>query len=133
MSTPNHALAGFAIGRWFSLPLEQCFVIALAGMSPDIIGWVARVIGDSRSWHVYNLAHDSENFAYGCVAVIAISLFFGSVIPAFCTFAYGLHLLLDWQTHGEGKRWWVWNERLYLEILSWVILITYLLYSYKIL
>jgi len=32
-----------------------------------------------------------------------------------------LHTWLDTFTHVEGKRWWIWNEGLWKELLGWVI------------
>jgi hypothetical protein len=34
---------------------------------------------------------------------------------------YWLHLSVDSFTHGPGKRWWIWNERLWVEIALWVV------------
>jgi hypothetical protein len=34
---------------------------------------------------------------------------------------YGLHLFLDSLMHGQGHRWWRWGERMWLEILLWVV------------
>jgi hypothetical protein len=32
---------------------------------------------------------------------------------------YWLHLFVDSFTHGAGKRWWVWDERLWVEATLW--------------
>lgn len=36
---------------------------------------------------------------------------------------WGLHLWIDKHTHGEGKRWWVWNERMWVEPVGWAMVV----------
>ncbi len=76
---------------------------AVFGALPDIISAYGVLIL-RNGWTLYVNAHE------GPIAHVL------QYIPM-----YGLHLFVDSITHGVGKRWWVASERLWLEILFWVI------------
>jgi len=40
------------------------------------------------------------------------------------------HVALDTISHGKGKRWWRWDEKLHYEIIGWLILAVIYLMSY---
>jgi hypothetical protein len=91
------------------------FLNVTASLLPDLIGWLEKIKhNDNSKWNWYKKVHEIslDNFLI--------------YIPGGL-----LHIWLDSFMHGEGKRWWIWNERLWLEILGWIItlLIAYLLWS----
>lgn len=43
---------------------------------------------------------------------------------------YYFHVWQDKYTHGPGQRWWVWNERLWVEVLTDAIQLTFLTWFY---
>jgi hypothetical protein len=74
---------------------------ALVGALPDLIGAYGNLIRRDH-WRFYNYAHAGpmgEILRY---------------VPM-----YWLHLFVDSYTHGPGKRWWIWDERLWLEVALW--------------
>ncbi len=75
----------------------------LFGALPDLIGAHGNYVAQDR-WEQYTRAHRGD------VANIL------QYVPM-----YGLHLYLDEVTHGIGIRWWVLHERLWLEILLWIL------------
>ncbi|HUI09347.1 MAG TPA: hypothetical protein VL221_03410 [Bacteroidota bacterium] len=76
---------------------------AFFGALPDIVGAYGIIIRGDQ-WRLYNVAH------FGKLKRIL------QYVPM-----YSLHLYVDSFTHGPGKRWWEWNERLWLEVLLWVV------------
>jgi hypothetical protein len=76
---------------------------ALFGALPDIIGAYGLFVHHDH-WKLYNSAHSGQ-----------IEEILGYV-PM-----YRLHLFVDSFTHGSGKRWWVWNEMLWVETALWGI------------
>ena len=79
------------------------FLGVVVGALPDLFGAYGLFILNDH-WALYVNAHS------GAIAGVL------KYIPM-----YWLHLLVDSITHGEGHRWWVWNERLWLEILLWAV------------
>jgi hypothetical protein len=80
-----------------------CFIGAGFGSLPDLIGAYGNTVLHDH-WMLYDQAH------FGRLASIL------QYVPM-----YELHLLVDSFTHGQGKRWWIWDERLWVEILLWVV------------
>ncbi|MGA9121399.1 MAG: hypothetical protein WB699_18675 [Bacteroidota bacterium] len=73
------------------------------GALPDLIGaWGNYVEHDH--WALYRSAH------FGAIREIL------QYVPM-----YWLHLYVDSLMHGEGRRWWKGNERLWLEIAFWFL------------
>ena len=122
MDTVQHAVAGYAIGTVFHLPVEQCAIVAVVSTAPDVLAWGYR-IKYPDSWSFYNTLHDWETLAYGAIATIGLMLAFQSFLPLFCWAGYGLHLALDSFTHEDGMEWWVWPNMMWAEILGWLLLI----------
>jgi len=76
---------------------------AFFGALPDIVGAYGLVVrGDG--WRLYNIAH------FGRLKQVL------QYVPM-----YWLHLYVDSYTHGAGRRWWAWDERLWLEVTLWVV------------
>ncbi len=74
---------------------------AFFGALPDLIGaWGNFILHDH--WRLYGSAH------YGAIAQVL------RYVPM-----YGLHLSVDAATHGPGKHWWFWSERLWMDVLLW--------------
>jgi hypothetical protein len=106
LDTINHAAWGYAIAKgtevligFDNAPFE--IGVAVIGTLPDVIGYAGNVVKGNYEW--YNKAHKDWKWLRW--------------LPP-----YGLHIWLDSFTHGPGKRWWV--ERIWAEILSWIIVIT---------
>lgn len=79
------------------------FVGAFLGALPDIIGGYGNWV-EHDHYRLYVSAHRG--------AIEQILLY----VPM-----YSLHLFVDTLTHGSGRRWWLWNEGLWLETLLWII------------
>ena len=75
---------------------------ALFGALPDLFGAYGNLVRHDQ-WKLYMSAHA------GSLEQIL------RYIPM-----YWLHLFVDSFTHGPGKRWWIWNERLWIEVALWV-------------
>ena len=106
MDTLNHGVAGYLIFKTVGLPEPVSIVHGVISMMPDIIGFIEKIYyWDSQRWNWYSKVHQLK-----WMRVI---------------FGWGLHIFLDKYTHGEGKRWWKWNERLWVEVLSWLVLIIF--------
>lgn len=73
------------------------------GTLPDLIGAYGNVIKHDH-WTLYRNAH------FGAIKDVL------QYVPM-----YSLHLYLDTQMHGPGHRWWRWDERLWLEVLLWIV------------
>lgn len=78
----------------------------LFGALPDLIGAYGNLVFHDH-WTLYRSAH------YGQIAGVL------QYIPM-----YWLHIKLDAVMHGRSAHWWVWNERLWLEVLLWIINVT---------
>jgi membrane-bound metal-dependent hydrolase YbcI (DUF457 family) len=110
MDTINHAVWGYALAKGLegSLGFESGAFEAgmmFAGALPDVIGFAEKVIkNDYKTYKWYNKAHNDWKLLRW--------------LPP-----YGLHIGLDKLTHGEGQRWWYWKERLWFEVLSWLMVI----------
>ena len=83
------------------------WVLALAGAFfgalPDIFGAYGNLVRHDQ-WKLYMSAHAGPR---GHIL---------RYVPM-----YWLHLFVDSFTHGPGKRWWIWNERLWVEVARWVV------------
>jgi len=111
MDTISHAVGGYLISASFGLHMEINIASAIFGALPDIIGYAEKIIKkDNLAWSWYEKAHNEW-------------------IPLMIIPSYGFHVLLDSFTHGEGMKWWKKDERLWMEILYWIILViwTYIL------
>jgi hypothetical protein len=75
----------------------------LFGALPDLIGGYGNLV-DHDHYRLYVSAHR------GSIEQVL------QYVPM-----YGLHLVIDTLTHGPGRRWWVWNEGLWLELLLWLV------------
>jgi hypothetical protein len=76
---------------------------AFFGALPDIVGAYGNVVRHDH-WRLYVSAHAGplgEILRY---------------VPM-----YWLHLFVDSFTHGPGRRWWVWDERLWVEVTLWMV------------
>ena len=76
---------------------------AFFGALPDLFGAYGNIIEHDR-WKLYVAAHS------GSIGEIL------RYVPM-----YWLHLYVDSFTHATGKRWWVWNELLWVEAALWVV------------
>jgi|GEM_PF-2532677 len=76
---------------------------AFFGALPDLFGAYGNLIRGDR-WRLYVSAHS------GRIGAIL------RYVPM-----YWLHLFVDSFTHGAGKRWWIWDERLWIEVTLWVV------------
>jgi hypothetical protein len=74
---------------------------AFFGALPDLFGAYGNIVRHDQ-WKLYMSAHA------GSMGQIL------RYIPM-----YWLHLFVDSFTHGPGKRWWIWNERLWIEVTLW--------------
>lgn len=74
---------------------------AFFGALPDLLGAYGNLVRGDR-WRLYVSAHS------GRIGAIL------RYVPM-----YWLHLFIDSFTHGPGKRWWIWNERLWIETALW--------------
>lgn len=107
MDTLSHAVGGFLITASFNAPIEVNIASAILGALPDVIGAVEKLVKkDSAQWNWYEKAHYKWKWLW--------------LIPS-----YGLHILLDSFTHDEGKKWWKPKERLWAEMLYWIILVSW--------
>lgn len=119
MDTIMHGVHG-ALIRYSLIPHKGYAIVgAIEGIAPDLMGALEKLIksdkpflkrlSDQRYWKWYEKSHllPSE-----LLHIFALAYTFPAI---------GLHIYLDSFTHSEGKRWWVWNERLWLEILLWAI------------
>ncbi len=83
------------------------WVLALAGAFfgalPDLFGAYGNLVRRDQ-WKLYMSAHAGHR---------------GEILRYVPM--YWLHLFVDSFTHGPGKRWWVWNERLWVEAALWVV------------
>jgi len=105
MDILSHAVGGYTVGAMMGFPLEINLVLAVIGAAPDLVGYLEKIVkNDKESWDWYEAAHYKHKWLW-------------LIVP------YGMHCLLDSFTHEEGKRWWVKGERLWAEILYWIILI----------
>ena len=81
------------------------WVLALAGgffgALPDLFGAYGNVVRHDH-WRLYISAHGGR---WGEIL---------RFVPM-----YWLHLFIDSYTHGPGRRWWMWNERLWVELALW--------------
>lgn len=87
---------------------------ALFGALPDLIGAYGNLILQDH-WGLYHSAHHGS---------IAYAL---QYVPM-----YGLHLFIDSFAHGPGRRWWMWSERFWLEVLLWAVNIVVICWFFKV-
>lgn len=116
MDTVQHVAHGFIISAitekiachfeaGITLVAILYFANIFASLLPDLAGWLEKVhYNDKSRWNWYKSLHriDFNNFLV--------------FIPGGL-----LHIWLDSFCHADGKRWWIWNERLWLEILGWIV------------
>ena len=76
---------------------------AFFGALPDLFGAYGNMVRHDQ-WKLYISAHAGQR---------------GEILRHIPM--YWLHLFVDSFTHGAGKRWWVWNERLWVEIALWAV------------
>ncbi len=76
---------------------------AFFGALPDLFGAYGNIVDHDR-WKLYVEAHT------GPIGAVL------RYVPM-----YWLHLYVDSYTHAKGRRWWVWNELLWLEVALWVV------------
>jgi hypothetical protein len=76
---------------------------AFFGALPDLFGAYGNIVRHDH-WRLYVAAHAGP--------IMEILRY----LPM-----YWLHLFVDSFTHAPGKRWWVWDERLWLEASLWVL------------
>jgi hypothetical protein len=86
-------------------------VFACIGAMPDAAGEIEpENPGESKRWNWYIEAHQ------GAINRWMIDHWY-YIFPV----PWILHTWLDTFTHGEGKRWWVWNEGLWKEVVGWAV------------
>lgn len=103
MDILSHITQGFLIGYVPTGSIAVGVVTGVMAGVPDIGGEImARLGKDGYKW--YDSTHKGR-----------INKFMRWFPP------WGLHTWLDSFSHGAGKRWWVWKERLWLELLIWII------------
>lgn len=83
------------------------------GMLPDLIGAYGNIVYHDH-WTLYRSAH------FGAIKEVM------QYVPM-----YWLHLYLDSLMHGPGHRWWRLGERLWLEVLLWVVNLMVILWVAK--
>lgn len=121
MDIVQHGAHGFLMAKAFeyfsgidaSLSLE--ISSAVAGALPDLIGVAGQLIerNSDDPWRLYNLAHKGY---VGEFFLRRVWLYWLRLMPP-----YFLHIWLDTLCHDPGKRWWVWKERMWMEIVGWII------------
>lgn len=79
------------------------FLGVFFGTLPDLIGAYGNLV-DHDHWTLYRNAH------FGDIKQVL------QYVPM-----YWLHLYLDTLMHGPGHRWWRMDERLWLEVVLWMI------------
>jgi len=105
MDTISHAVAGYLMAEAINAPLEIKILSAFIGALPDIIGEAEKHFKqDATVWNWYDKAHYNWWVLW--------------IFPP-----YGFHVILDSFTHTEGKRWWKPKERLWMEVVFWIILL----------
>ena len=109
--TISHATQGglLLLGPFIAWVRRATWVWILAsiggifGALPDLIGVYGYLINNDH-WALYRSSH------HGAIANVL------QYVPM-----YWLHLRVDSITHGPDTRWWMLGERLWLEILFWVV------------
>jgi len=89
------------------------FFGALIGALPDLIGIYGNYILYDN-WNLYLSAHSGSIYNILRYTII-----------------YTIHPYLDTFMHGEGKEWWIWNQRLWLEIVIILINAIGIYYFFK--
>ena len=92
------------------------FVGAILGALPDLLGAYGNFVLRDH-WNLYGSAH------HGRFEEIL------QFIPM-----YWLHLWVDKFMHGPKRRWWIYDERMWLEVLMWILnlaAILWLVYRYR--
>lgn len=114
MDTVNHSMHGVLMAETLRLSCDIdsaipiIIISAVVGAMPDILGWLEKLIKhDENAWTWYLKAHRLDHTNW-----------FIYFPPS------ALHIWLDSFCHGENNRWWIWNEKLWMEVLSWIITIT---------
>jgi hypothetical protein len=115
MSTPQHSAHAYIIGKAIApfLPEWIHIVHSIISAVPDFTVYIQTIIFIIREkeykvqWSWYLNAHNEWVWM--------------RFIPG-----WGLHILLDNHTHKIGERWWIWNERMYWEVIGWVVFIGWL-------
>jgi hypothetical protein len=103
MDVLQHAAHGFLMGYAPTGKVSWGLAGALIGAEPDITGAMGRLM-TGGFWDVHIEVHK-----------VKLSNFRVFSPPAL------LHIWLDSFTHEWGQRWWVWNERLWVEVVGWII------------
>ena len=92
--------------RWIKSKVLLWVIVGLGvffGTLPDLIGAYGNYI-DHDHWTLYRNAH------FGDIKGVL------QYVPM-----YWLHLYLDTLMHGPGRRWWKYDERLWLEVTLWAV------------
>lgn len=107
MDTIMHGFVGYLFAFVFFSNVYIILLCILLGVLPDVIGYIEKIIKrNPTAWGWYSKIHYDWWWLW--------------IIPPI-----GLHVLLDRFTHGEGKRWWIYKERLWLEVLLWLLLLLF--------
>lgn len=133
MDTIQHAAWGFVICRAVenslgvtsasSVTAAEVACVALAAL-PDVIGAAEKIIKrDALAWKWYTWAHCLDMF--DCPAWLRSIFMALRLLPP-----YALHLWMDKRLHDPFRRWWVWDELLWTEILGWTGIIIALGFIY---
>ena len=122
MDTIQHAYAPALATYSITQNVEQSLMAGAIGALPDIGTAIKRFI--TGNWKIYEMLHSKTAAAI----TFGLSLI-GTRIPDAPSWLvlgllfYAVHCVLDWPTHGTGKRWYIWEERFWAEALAWAILI----------
>jgi hypothetical protein len=83
-------------------------ISGLAAAVPDVAGeiYAHYLEKDGYKYRMYGLLHERGNLFSRMM----------SYIPG-----YYLHIMQDRFLHKPGKRWWIWKERMWYEIIAWVL------------
>lgn len=127
MDTLQHAYAPvLATYAWSGGEMTPAIVAGIVAAMPDVIEWLEKELRkEPSSWLFYEMLHSSTAAIVSTVmgVIVLLSANAGAGYLCIIFFGYTLHLLLDWPTHGDGKRWYVLGERFLWEALAWGILI----------
>lgn len=114
MDIINHATQGFLLSYYlfYFLPEKIRLIISIIygiiGTLPDVIG---DIYAKYDNYKMYDRLHNLK-----------------ITIKNFILFTFFLHTYQDKFLHGEGKRWWILKERMWYEILTWILNILILFY-----
>lgn len=124
MDTGNHACAASLMSYASGGGIWEIIIAGAIAAAPDIVGAYGNLVKKDE-YKLYNEAHSDGALIWSLIALMASissSIVFGWWFISIGIFGYSLHLLLDKISHGEGKHWWLWSERAFLNYSLWFVL-----------